>query len=306
MTARLAKITKHTVSHDWDRFHARLVEVLGVLGPDEYLILSHPHTDHFVQFVADEDAGFRAEAKSNHYIAPKRQLGPDQELRLVELGWNAPTHRDGEERVSEGSPNWFRDWEAPVDLNAVARIAVMTLREVYAVRKPGALRYKSFRAGGGEIRLPTLGVGHDGTPDNGVAPRPEWLSELKRMVSRTMVARLPWMGMRRLKDGALLTELENTTVVVAEEEDPFQIRFTAALMPGTEETPDLLAAINQLNGILVHGRLFVRHEQVRLAWSIPADPFHADQFTDALLQMHELIPAVYAELRELLPIDEEA
>ncbi len=57
----------------WASFAARLAEAITVLDADEYLILSHPRSYHFVQCTMDE-GHLRLEAKSNHFIPPTRQL----------------------------------------------------------------------------------------------------------------------------------------------------------------------------------------------------------------------------------------
>ena len=84
----------------WTTFEARLAESLAVLEDKQALILSHPETHYFVQFAAGAEGELRAEAVSNHYIAPRRRLDAGQELRLIELGWKAPTHApDADELV---------------------------------------------------------------------------------------------------------------------------------------------------------------------------------------------------------------
>ncbi|MFN2317918.1 MAG: hypothetical protein ABR602_14710, partial [Gemmatimonadales bacterium] len=278
--------------YTWPEFTARLTEVLAVVGPDEYLILSHPRSQGFVQFAPGGDEGLRAEAKSSHYFPPARQLQMSQELRLVELGWAAPTHGDGEEPVANGSPNWFRDWEAPVDLRQVAEVAVLTLREVYGVRTPGALRYHAFRAGGGEIRLPTLGLPHDGSRTGSPPPRPEWLGELKELVTQAIVRRAPWMGIRRLENGDLRTDLADTTVLVREEADPFHLQFYSVLLSEVEESPGLLAVVNQLNARLMLGRAFHHGGRLAVDWMMHASLFDAEQFVEVLVRTHGAVSAV--------------
>ncbi len=284
----------------WASFAARLAESIGVLDTDEYLILSHPRTHHFVQCTMDE-GHLRLEAKSNHYMPPARQLGMEEELRLVELGWKAPTHApDAEERVRSGSPNWFRDYDEPVDMGQAALMMVMTLREVYRMRSPRALRYHAFRANGCEIRFPTLGVAHDGSKEAPPVPRPEFLNELQRMVTAAITLHLPWMGIRRMPNGDLATEHERVTVLVREVEDPFAILFGGMVMPDAGESPRLMAAINQINRTLMPGRLFQEDGSVGLDWSMPANAFVPDEFIRMLLRVHEGVALARAMLAEAM------
>lgn len=273
----------------WATFAARLAESIAVLDTDEYLILSHPRSHHFVQCTMDE-GHLRAEAKSNHFMPPARPLAMEQELRLVELGWKAPTHApDAKGRVPSGSPNWFRDYVEPVDAAAVALMMVMTLREVYGVRSPRALRYHAFRANGCEIRFPTLGVAHDGSKESPPVLRPEFLKELQRMVTAAITDRLPELGIRRLPNNDLMVELDGVALLVREVEDPFDILFYGVIMPEAEETPRLLAAVNRLNQKLREGRAYYHDERVAMDWSISANVFIADEFIRALQYMFVLV-----------------
>lgn len=273
----------------WATFAARLAESIAALDTDEYLILSHPRSHHFVQCTMDEGQ-LRLEAKSNHFIPPARQLGMEQELRLVELGWKAPTHApDAKERVRNGSPNWFRDYTEPVDAEQAAPMMVMTLREVYGVRSPRALRYHAFRANGCEVRFPTLGVAHDGSKESPRVLRPEYLKELQRMVTAAITEHLPWLGIRRLPNGDLRVEHDGVALLVREVQDPFDILFYGVIMPEAEESLRVLTAVNRLNQKLREGRAYYHDERVALDWSVAANVFIAEEFIRALLGMFGLV-----------------
>ena len=273
----------------WASFAARLAESIGVLDTDEYLILSHPRSHHFVQCAMDE-GNLRAEAKSNHFMPPTRPLAMEQELRLVELGWKAPTHApDAKGRVPSGSPNWFRDYVEPVDAVEAALMMVMTLRDVYGVRSPRALRYHAFRANSCEIRFPTLGVAHDGSKESPPVPRPEFLRELQRMVTAAITLHLPWMGIRRLPNGDLMVEHDGVALLVREVQDPFDILFYGVILPEAEESPRLLVAVNRLNQRLREGRAYYHDERVALDWSISANVFIAAEFIRTLEYMFALV-----------------
>jgi hypothetical protein len=289
------------VSKDWPPFEARLVEALPALEEEDYLILSHPETHHFLQFAAQGHSGLRAEAKSNSYIPPARQLGPEPERRLIELGWKAPTHRPGaEDSDPDGSPNWFQEWELPVPWATVAQVAGLTLREVYRVRYPSALRYHAFHSDGTRILLPTLKLRPEARkqPDGPVWP--EFPSDLRQAVDRATQPLIDRYSITRLENGDLLTTASSGAVAVGERADPFRILLYTRLLESQSWSPDLLAAVNELNRTLMTGRVYREDDLVMMDHPVPAEPFLAEQFTRELEMFHALAPLVAAELRQAL------
>ncbi len=81
---------------------------------------------------------------------------------MQDLGWNAPTNlpekSDPEGRTLDGSPNFFIDVASPVPYEAIASLAVATLRFVFRVGHPGELTYHSFGNQADSIRFPTLRI----------------------------------------------------------------------------------------------------------------------------------------------------
>jgi hypothetical protein len=284
----------------WTAFQAHLAESLGALEDKQALILSHPETHYFVQFAAGAQGELRAEAVSNHYIAPRRRLGPGHELRLIELGWNVPTHAPDAEVVADGSPNWYQDWNAPVDWAAVARVATLTLREVYRVPAPRTLVYSGFETGAGTLVLPTLGIAREKQKKPGDLIRIEWRAELRREVERALLPHLECFGIRRLPNGELLTQTPRALVTVHALEEPFQLLLAAHLLHEVEEGPEVLAALNRHNAALLVGRLFAREGAIVLDHALPAEPFVPEQFLHVLTQMHDLVERLARELHEEL------
>jgi len=286
----------------WTSFEAHLAEVLKALEDGQYLILSHPKTHYFLQFVAQTRGAPRAEAVSNHYIAPRRKLDPGQELRLIELGWQAPTHApDADDAMPEGSPNWFQDLEAPVDWATIARMAGLTLREVYQVRSPRDLVYSGFETGAGALVFPTLGITREKKQParNGVI-RVEWREELRRAVEQALIPVLDCFAIRRLENGDLLTQTPRAMVTVRALEDPFLLLLSADLLHEVEPGPEVLESLNRRNAALVVGRLFHSDGRVVLDHTLSAEPFVAEQLIQALIQMHELVERLAPELHEEL------
>ena len=141
----------------WTDFGWRLMQVLGALEEDEYLIISLKGSNRFVQFAGQGAHGMRVETVSNFYLPEAQQLGEAQHDAMLKLGWNAPCNLPdefGHEPV--GSPNYFLDLPQPVDVRQVAALAVSTLLGPLDADHPLDLEYRSFAESGEAIRWPTL------------------------------------------------------------------------------------------------------------------------------------------------------
>jgi hypothetical protein len=141
----------------WTDFGLRLMQVLGALDEDEYLIISLKGSNRFVQFAGQGGHGMRVETVSNFYLPENQQFGEAEHGELLKLGWNAPCNlpdQFGHEPV--GSPNYFLDLPQPVDVRQVAALAVSTLLGPLDADTPLALEYRSFAESGQGIRWPTL------------------------------------------------------------------------------------------------------------------------------------------------------
>lgn len=158
---REARYTQMDPAEAWPSLLDALTGVLHELGDGEALILIVDSTNHFVQFSRQHDGGFRAEAKSNHYIEEEELLlTPDAQRRLLDLGWTAPTFVPvaGEREPDEGSPNYWLDVLPPVRHDTLAGLALATLRQIYGVWHPGELSYDAVNFAGESRRFPALGV----------------------------------------------------------------------------------------------------------------------------------------------------
>ena len=141
----------------WDVFARTVSMALGVLEPEQFLILETAG-HRFVQ-IAVHDDGARAETVSNQYLAPDDRLPMDDLDRLAELGWEPPTYfADDEADHADGSPNHFVDLDEGWDPDEVAEFLCDTLRAVHAVVTPFGLTYAAGSFESGMILLPTLGL----------------------------------------------------------------------------------------------------------------------------------------------------
>jgi len=143
----------------WVGFGWQLIQVLGALEEDEYLIINVKGSNRFVQFAGQGAHGMRVEAVSNFYLPEDGQLDEMQHELLLKLGWNTPCNLPdefGHEPV--GSPNYFLDLPRPLNLERIASLAVTTLLGPLDASHPLELEYRAFAESGESIRFPTLGL----------------------------------------------------------------------------------------------------------------------------------------------------
>ena len=89
------------------------------LGPDKDRV--------YIQALR-EDEGWLVDAVSNNYLPRRTRLSVDAECTMLELGWQAPTGP---------MPNFFRFYDAPVDLVEVATDIMITFAVVYQATSEG-------------------------------------------------------------------------------------------------------------------------------------------------------------------------
>lgn len=168
---QLAFKVQPSAEEEWTRFGVDLASVLADLDEDEFLIISSKGTGLFVQFAAQGQFGMRAEAVSSQYIKDK-VMRPETVLVMQDLGWNVPTNlpesSDPEGHTPDGSPNFFVDVASPVPFDAIAFLAVTTLRFVFGVGHLGGLEYRSFGVGVDSIRFPTLRIARERSRPSGL------------------------------------------------------------------------------------------------------------------------------------------
>jgi hypothetical protein len=162
MTGALAG--RRPVSAAWPAFHERLTETLRAMTEDQYLIVTRKETNRFVQFAAQGFYGLRAEVVCNSFLSGPERLTDEDEAMLRAFGWSVPTSGPGvgPEFDPDGSPNFFTEWDDPVDHAEVATLAVRTLIEVLDVPHPGCLEYTAFDFEGNTLVLPSLGLKRGG------------------------------------------------------------------------------------------------------------------------------------------------
>lgn len=261
------------LSAAWPGFAARLAQVLAQLEEDQFLVIDLKHGSRYVQFAAQGAHGMRAETVSNAYLDKGDRLDATVEHALVAAGWHAPTGSPASstpETDPDGSPNFFADFPAPVDAQAIADLAVKTLAEIFRVPHPGYLQYDAGQIRGPSLELPELGLKRQHkAPVAGSGPDPEQklLSTLKDMT-----------GLQDLaydRDGDIALSHGSVRGYVRLSGPLPHVRIFAFLVAGVAASPELLARINEINAALGHLHLFWRNEAVVAITEVAAEPLVA-------------------------------
>ena len=142
---------------DWEQLCCDLIEVIEVLEPGQFLILS-ASGNRFVQIFVDEDDA-RVETVSNQFLAPAHRLSFEVLDLMEDLGWSRPTHYASADPLPEGaSPNHFMELEDGWDAEEVAPLMTNTLRYIHRIHEPADVGYVAGSVDGDTLLFPLLGL----------------------------------------------------------------------------------------------------------------------------------------------------
>jgi hypothetical protein len=263
----------------WTGFEARLAGSLSLMPLNSFLVIEERMAhgqDHswFVQF-ARMRSGVLAEAVSNLYLLRSPRLSPVQERGMDLLGWDRPKTRSKHHR------NWQSRFDMPMSFEAVAALAVRTLRDVQGVTEPGNLVYKRFLRGGGDLPDPTLGIAAAESAE------PMTAAAFDALVGPVLDALGGSVG--RGEPGNWTLE-RGTDVLHVERLDaePPLLRAYQSFLTGVAPSDDLFARLNLANAQLLLGRaLWVRGDLIA-ALELPAavlDPLLVRRVCGEVAQM---------------------
>lgn len=286
-------------SPTWKDFEGRLVQVLGRMAVDQYLIISSRATagadSHFVQFAQGGREGFRAEAVSNRFLKGTGALSPLQEEQLGDLGWQWPSP------TSTSDPNFTREWPMPTPFAEVARLAVRSLREVYRVQRTSWLTYKSFTRDGHNFAQPGLGIDADQPSKprvDGQTTTPT-LDQLRPLVQDAIKAFLNGAEIQYDKDGDIPIRMGSAVVFVrAVDGQPPSVNVFSPVLWDVKETSELLAAANDINTRIRYGRVMWTGREIMAAMEVSAVHITADNIAFACLQVGSIADHFDDELRK--------
>lgn len=150
-------VDEYDADGDWEVLSCDLIEVIEVLDPGQFLILSGPD-NRFVQLFVDEHDA-QLETVSNQFLAPEHRMGFEVLDLLEEQGWTRPTHFPSSGPLPEGaSPNHFMELGEHWQAEEVAALMISTLRHIHRVPSPVEVAYTAGSINGDKILLPSLGL----------------------------------------------------------------------------------------------------------------------------------------------------
>ncbi|MBP1705239.1 MAG: YbjN protein [Chloroflexi bacterium] len=256
----------------WPGFERRLAKAIGAMKAGTFLILTTPAERgapvYYVQF-ARATSELRAEAVTSANLPPSSPLRADQVERIRALGWTQP---------GPGEPpgNAFRTWAMPAPAAEVAGLAVETLRSVYGIDAPAELRYRSAAFEGPDPTPPALGIEADLLRPSSrprsrarIGARPP--QQLRAEVERALAA---WLGVPRvlpdpdgdypIRSGSAMCYVRLLGGV------PPAVAVFSPILADVRVTPELRAAIDDINARIRYGRVFTSGRAVVVSLELPA------------------------------------
>jgi hypothetical protein len=290
---------------DWDAFEARLAAALARMVPETFLVLSVPYrggdgAGPYVQFAHSGRHGLRAEASSSHYLAPRFRLAAVDEERLGGLGWQWPDADGDHDR------NFHREWPNPAPWAEMAALAVHTLRDVFGVAAPSALRalYRGFPEFAG--RLPRLALGipagrrrtDEHAAGDGPPPPAHALAGLNRRLEDALKDFLGQDELIRDEDGDIPVRVGSALMYVrALAGTPPLVQLFAPILEDVEPTLAVLEELNEINRRMLFGRIFRGNRTIIVAMEITGVDLTAAQVAFACVQLGSLADHLDDELR---------
>lgn len=268
------------ISKAWPLFSAKLAAVLGKLEEDQFLILTVKNTNRYIQFAAQGSFGLRVETTSNSYLSKTEKLVPEQIAALCSLGWESPTGSPDESTQTndpDGSPNYFVDFPAPVNFEAVADFAVKTLSQVLRVPHPGSLQYQAFDDLGEAIALPELGL----KLEKQVTPE----QECKKVAEQLLVAIRDYTDVNDLdfdQDGDIAIGYGSALIILRLIDDCSYVRIYSPILLDVEDDPDIYPRLNDINANQVQVRFFYKNGAIYAISDVSVTPFVSDPVLQAL------------------------
>jgi hypothetical protein len=285
----------------WTAFEKKLAETLDALEEDQYLVVSAKRGWAYVQFAAQGSFGLRAECVGNNYLDKAHALRAGQMAQLRRIGWSSPTGTREEilaTRRTDGSPNFFRDFDRPVPCADAARMAVRALTEVFEISHPGNLEYKAFDKKQRTILVPTLGLKREEPAPPPEKPREDTVEELRKLVLKAIREGSGNADLEFAEDGDLLLRFGSAAVFVRVLDSPPCVRMFSPVLEDVEADDRLLGRLNELNAECRLARFFVVEGRVIVAAEMLVAPFVAEHVKRASLQLGGLADEIGGTLQK--------
>ena len=275
----------------WPAFESKLAEALAVLEEDQYLVITEKRGWAYVQFAAQGSFGLHAECVGNNYLDEAHALRAGQMTALRRIGWSSPTGTREEilaSRRTDGSPNFFRDFDRPVPYDAVARMAVRSLVGVFEIPHPACLHYKAFDKSERSILIPTLGLMREPPAPPRETPSATTIEGLRDLVLKAVRKASGNADLEFAEDGDLPLRFGSAAVRVRVLDDPPCLRVFSAILENVEVNDRLVNRVDKLNSEVRFVRFFVLDGTVFAATEMFTSPFVAEHVASAYLQLGSL------------------
>ena len=286
----------------WTRFRARLADEIAALEDDDCLFLElqvgiddgeFPGAAPYVQFQGWGGDLVRAEVVGNAYLDERFRLSADDEERLVEMGWSAPTYGIDDEPDS-GSVNFHTDREVrEADLLAV--MSVRALREVFGCAHPVFLDADGLEhdpvAEPPPVAAPAVPAAAVPTPepatvDEEIATFPESREQLQRLVDRALAAMLQ-EPVRHDKDGDVPIVTGKSVLFVQVVDDRPAVDLYAEVVCRIGDLERAAQEVAILNRSQASAKFYVRDDRVLLRYRLYAWPFAPAQLRVAVADLRQ-------------------
>lgn len=259
-------------SRDWPEFMRRLSGVLSKLEEDQYLILNRKQSHRYIQFAGQGSYGLRAETASNHFLAKEEKLDRKQVAAIKAIGWQPPTGKPGQatpRKDPDGSPNYFAEFQAPVQGDSVASMAIETLVSILGVSHPGMLEYEAFDSAGNTLEFRKLGLKVVGRKPQPASIEPD----ATQLLLKTIVDVTGFTDLDLDGDGDIGVRYGSMIAYARVIGTPPAVHFFSPLVREVEESPALFERINELNRGSREVRYFVIEGTIFAAADIRVEPF---------------------------------
>ena len=272
MTSKKDSVDAVKRSKDWPEFTNRLSRVLGKLDEDQYLVINVKKSNRYVQFAGQGSYGLRAETASNHFLAKEERLDRKQVAAMKAMGWQSPTGKPGQatpRKDPDGSPNYFAEFEAPVQGDSVATMAIETLVSILGVSHPGMLEYEAFDSAGNILEFRKLGL-------KVVARKPQPANtepDSNQLLLKTIGDVTGFTDLELDGDGDIGVRYGSMIAYARVIGTPLAVHFFSPLVREVEESPALFERINELNRGSRDVRYFVIEGTIFAAADVRVEPF---------------------------------
>ena len=277
-TKKNITITSRGLPATWLAFSEALTAVLAKLKDDDYLCLSVEGSERYVRFSLEWEFGMRLETTSNFFLDKEDRLDTRQINSLIAGGWNAPNWNPDEQIDDEEAdlcPNYFMDLNSPIELEAVATLAVRVLAEVLLVPSPQQLQYFAFDGEELAIEFPELGIKMEDLSFDG---------DQEVVASQLLETLKETTGNKDLEfdeDGDIGIRFDTALVFSGVNLEGQFVTLFSLLLTSVQESPALFKRLNDINANEMLLRVYYRDDVVYAVADLPAMPFVGTHVAEA-------------------------